>query len=75
VARLRRQYETLVAAAVQNSSNCSDFSGNIDRQHATNNGQLDAPFHVRDGISCGLAGEPGWDRTIDLLIKSQLLYH
>jgi hypothetical protein len=23
----------------------------------------------------GFIGEPGWDRTIDLLIKSQLLYH
>ena len=23
----------------------------------------------------GLFGEPGWDRTNDLLIKSQLLYH
>jgi hypothetical protein len=22
-----------------------------------------------------IIGEPGWDRTIDLLIKSQLLYH
>jgi hypothetical protein len=27
------------------------------------------------GLDIDAIGEPGWDRTSDLLIKSQLLYH
>jgi hypothetical protein len=38
-------------------------------------GGQQAPFAKRlVGQAAGF-GEPGWDRTIDLLIKSQPLYH
>jgi hypothetical protein len=30
---------------------------------------------ARNHCFAGVSGERGWDRTIDLLIKSQLLYH
>jgi hypothetical protein len=42
--------------------------------------QISRPLSVglRSGFSCQhieKAGESGWDRTIDTLIKSQVLYH
>jgi hypothetical protein len=32
-------------------------------------------FQIADLDKLLIFGEPGWDRTIDLLIKSQPLYH
>ena len=33
------------------------------------------PGVLESRVVIGVFGEPGWDRTNDLLIKSQLLYH
>jgi hypothetical protein len=46
-------------------------------QHEVRTYAVPKSFEATGYFSQGLdfIGEPGWDRTIDLLIKSQLLYH